>query len=1370
MKRANLRKLKAMLAIITVLFCVQTGASQEVIYDETGCVYTSYDGLVMCGYQGWFSCQGDPLNSGWFHYPRENKVQPGYINIDCWPDMSEYARKYIAPGFQYADGSQAYLFSSADSSTVDLHFKWMRDYGIDGVFVQRFVSQTVGGTGKTRVNTVLKHALQAARKYNRAIAVMYDGGIDNETQYNRITSDWNEIVEEFELFNPQKNPTFLRHKGKPVFALWGYGVNSRGYDPEWFDALCREIKGETAKKTSVMIGTPYYWREQGGDCVQDASYHPSLKKWVDIISPWAVGRYRSNNAISKVEDQVEGDLAWCAANSIDYVPVVFPGFSWHNMKQGDGNPYNDYPRESGNFLWKQVAAAKTKGADKLYIAMFDEMDEGTCIFKCETVDHTPLNGDGMFVGYENDLGSDYYLWLSGQATNWIHGQTGYSAAKPVRVMTNGVYLSASGNDANDGSTSELAVATLSRACALITEAGKAHNTIYVSGEVDGYSNPVANQNNSVYPFLGNNYTLVIQGIEGTNPKITGNTTARMFRLRADMALQLKDLTVSGEAEQVFEGNAPFLLMAGGSLEAENVVFENFSASQEGAVIQMNTISAANPLISLKNCIFRNNTSTGTNGNIIRLQQYGASAESTVSNAKIHVENCAFVNNATMYGVVFLRTANIAESYPEITFVNSTFAANSVSNGNGGTITGFSGNQTVNIINCTVKDNTGRGVTAVAALAMNIQNSVMEGNSPSDLMEANVPLVNISHSLIANENDANYTKPAGYTPSTILNDLDSTTYSFSPVEGSFALNYGNAQYLKDLGIYTDQLGKRRNFTNNFCTAGAVENPVQQACSDCEPKDYMHLIMYGQSLSTGHESHVTLSAENVPGNYMIGDQIWINYGNSDSQNLHPLQGTRAKGAPADIIECPLLGAANHIQLKGLHENIIATSAGTSGKPIEDLSKESQVSTLYNDYTTALNIANAVVKKTNSTITCPAIFWLQGEWNYQGYGNGLTAGSTPTADKDAYKALMITLKNNMQNDAKATYGQTEAPVFYTYQVGVQYSVGRELKIGMAQLEASNEADDIVCTGPVYPMTDVGGHLDANGYRWYGEMLGKVYYKTRVLGEDFKPLQPLSLARDKADAKKVIIKYLVPHLPLVLDEKTLAKVTDYGFEVYNNNVRQSISGVSASGDSVILTCTQNLTGKIEVTYAGTNAGYVNTANGNGRGHGNLRDSDPYPSFFTYQDLDKKDDSGNYIYLRHPNEASASLRPAFEPKDAAGNVIYNQPYPLYNFSVSFYYAIEAGEQQYTVPHLPISTGLSETKKDGSHISIVQSGKRISIHAPGQGNVRAEMLDISGRLCAHFSQQAGGGEWDVSTVPAGCYVVLVTTAANVKTQKIIIRY
>lgn len=430
--------------IITILFILVSNSTsaQEVTYDETGCLYTSYKGLVMAGYQGWFSCKDDPAGMGWVHYPKDGQLKQGYIGIDFWPDMREYVKKYSATDFKHPDGSQAYLFSSADSSSVDLHFKWMKEHGIDGVFVQRFVSATTGGLAKARVNMVLEHCLKAAKKHGRAIAIMYDGSAGSVTDYDRITSDWNELVEKYSLFDNVKNPTFLRHNGKPVFSLWGYGFTHRSFDPQIFDSICENIRGHEKKKVSIMLGVPYYWRQQIQDCVTDTRYHASLEKWVDIISPWAVGRYNSNGAESKIAQVVSGDIAWCNQRGKTFVPVVFPGFSWHNLKGGDpndpNNKYDAYPREGGNFLWKQVAANKNAGAKSLYVAMFDEMDEGTCIFKCETTNNTPLNGSGKFIGYDNNLGSDYYLWLTGQAARWIHGASGYNSVKPVREKTSTV--------------------------------------------------------------------------------------------------------------------------------------------------------------------------------------------------------------------------------------------------------------------------------------------------------------------------------------------------------------------------------------------------------------------------------------------------------------------------------------------------------------------------------------------------------------------------------------------------------------------------------------------------------------------------------------------------------------------------------------------------------------------------------------------------------------------------------------------------------------------------------------------------------------------------------------------------------------------
>src|SRR5437773_2930023 len=97
---------------------------------------------VLCGYQGWFRCPGDPAGGGFGHWSRNGReITPDSITFEMWPDMSEYGEdeKYAAPGFTYPDGKPAALFSSANAKTVQRHFERMEKYGLDGVFLQRFL-------------------------------------------------------------------------------------------------------------------------------------------------------------------------------------------------------------------------------------------------------------------------------------------------------------------------------------------------------------------------------------------------------------------------------------------------------------------------------------------------------------------------------------------------------------------------------------------------------------------------------------------------------------------------------------------------------------------------------------------------------------------------------------------------------------------------------------------------------------------------------------------------------------------------------------------------------------------------------------------------------------------------------------------------------------------------------------------------------------------------------------------------------------------------------------------------------------------------------------------------------------------------------
>jgi len=49
--------------------------------------------------------------------------------------------------------------------------------------------------------------------------------------------------------------------------------------------------------------------------------------------PWTVQRFSPllHNDMDRYRDVMMEDRKWCLANNVDYVPCVYPGFSWHNL-------------------------------------------------------------------------------------------------------------------------------------------------------------------------------------------------------------------------------------------------------------------------------------------------------------------------------------------------------------------------------------------------------------------------------------------------------------------------------------------------------------------------------------------------------------------------------------------------------------------------------------------------------------------------------------------------------------------------------------------------------------------------------------------------------------------------------------------------------------------------------------------------------------------------------------------------------------------------------------------------------------------------------------------------------------------------------
>lgn len=376
-------------------------------------------GKVVCGYQGWFNCEGDGAERGWVHWTKgPGTPSPANIKVDLWPDLTEYgADEKFDTAFKHADGKTAQVFSSYKKETVIRHFQWMRDYGIDAAFVQRFFGGMRVPSILRHNNTVLASCREGANLNGRAYTVMYDLTGLGSNRVSEVMDDWKLLRTQMKTCD---DPAYLHHRGKPLVTLWGIGFND---DRKYTLAECRQlIEFLKTDGCTVMVGVPTYWREQKNDSSRDPALHEVLAL-ADVISPWSVGRIRNTNDVARhAENQIKPDLAWCAERKLDYLPVLYPGFSWHNMY---GKALNDIPRNRGQFFWSQITAAKNAGATSLYVAMFDEVDEGTAIFKCT---NTPPGEN--FVTYEG-LPTDYYLRLAGTAGKLLRGELPADAPQPA---------------------------------------------------------------------------------------------------------------------------------------------------------------------------------------------------------------------------------------------------------------------------------------------------------------------------------------------------------------------------------------------------------------------------------------------------------------------------------------------------------------------------------------------------------------------------------------------------------------------------------------------------------------------------------------------------------------------------------------------------------------------------------------------------------------------------------------------------------------------------------------------------------------------------------------------------------------------------
>lgn len=384
-------------------------------------------GKVVTGYQGWLSApaDGSAVNQ-WKH-----------TNLECWPDVREYTTTFSGVPFKQAgvtqpgyvgnlgNGQPAVIFSSWSDQTVNKHFEWMRHYGgIDCVALQRFGSELGNAPLKSWKNGIAGKVRGAAETYGRKYYIMYD--ISGWTNFQSdIKTDWAAL--EADHVN---SPAYAREGGKPVVCVWGMGFSGRpGNAQSWKDVL----DWFKARGCYVIGGLAQGFHSDSRSYTDPATSlvttNQQAFRTCDMVMVWVVGRSGGFG------DIYSDGLDWCAAHGKEYQADIYPGTAFYNtdFASDPTATRNKRPRNHGDFMWSQFAAAREMNVRSVYISMFDELQEATQIFK--TAEDSSMIPDGKyFLTLDADgvaCSADFYLRLTKDGADMVKGNTPYVTAHPT---------------------------------------------------------------------------------------------------------------------------------------------------------------------------------------------------------------------------------------------------------------------------------------------------------------------------------------------------------------------------------------------------------------------------------------------------------------------------------------------------------------------------------------------------------------------------------------------------------------------------------------------------------------------------------------------------------------------------------------------------------------------------------------------------------------------------------------------------------------------------------------------------------------------------------------------------------------------------
>ncbi|HCU0990313.1 TPA: hypothetical protein OUF66_004737 [Klebsiella pneumoniae] len=494
------------------------------------------------------------------------------------------------------------------------------------------------------------------------------------------------------------------------------------------------------------------------------------------------------------------------------------------------------------------------------------------------------------------------------------------------------------------------------------------------------------------------------------------------------------------------------------------------------------------------------------------------------------------------------------------------------------------------------------------------------------------------------------------------DADISGFVFRDSVGFVLMNL-NGEQSNQNNDGVDDISRRN--AANLAAAAAARDEINTRIAR-PVYDYNILITDGQSLSNGTEGWAALSKDiratlNIN---MLGDSVRPK--NENGSTFTPLNGAVIRSARAvvqDLIAPPdggnlmtdeavaaLPRGANNfgetvdigamwmwremqLQFRGLatdERKIVAVNCGVGGQIIERLSKGHSWG-FYNRIISAVTQIKAIADAEGKTCGVVGFLYLGNEYNYDSTKGGAT-------DRAEYRALLRKLIDDVITDTTAITGQTESPLTVLYQTSGSWTRdSTNMSIGEAQLDICAADANVMMAAPAYAVTDKGGHLDANGYRWLGMQFGKTLHRAIDRRQNWRPLQPLSVT---LSGTLLRADFLVWSPPLQFRSCYVgSSPTTYaakGFRVTDDAGDVPVTRVDIVADTVVdITLGRETTGDVYLWYASQTG-----SNGNG----NLFDSDTTVAVANYE---FHEGTGQYPESNIPE-------------------LVNRPYPLNNPCVAF--------------------------------------------------------------------------------------------------------